>query len=108
MQLGMVGRGRMGAKMVQRLLKAGCDCVVHDARPEAAEPLRAQGARPARSLRELVAALEAPRAVWLMVPTAGVDASLAELAPLLERDDVVVDGGNSHYHDDLRREKGGS
>jgi 6-phosphogluconate dehydrogenase len=103
MQLGMVGLGRMGAAMVRRLLRAGHDCVVHDARPEAAAPLCELGARPARSLAELVAALDAPRAVWLMLPAAGVDAALAELAPRLSRDDVVVDGGNSHYHDDLRR-----
>ena len=103
MQLAMIGLGRMGANMVRRLLRAGHDCVVYDANPRAAEALAAEGARAAGSLRALVDALAPPRAVWLMVPAAVVDAALAELTPLLAPGDVAIDGGNSWYGDDLRR-----
>jgi 6-phosphogluconate dehydrogenase len=103
MQLGMIGAGRMGASMVRRLLRGGHACVVHS--PSLAElaPLAAEGAATAVSLADLVASLPPPRAVWLMVPAAVVDATIASLAPLLARGDTIVDGGNSHYVDDLRR-----
>jgi 6-phosphogluconate dehydrogenase len=102
MQLGMVGLGRMGANMVQRLMRAGHECVVYDRNPKAVADLVAMGAEGAASLQDLVTRLRAPRAVWLMIPTAFVDATIAELAPLLATDDTVVDGGNSFYKDDLR------
>ena len=103
MQLGMVGAGRMGANMVRRLMRAGHDCVVHSLLPAEVEPLVAEGATGAASLAELVAALEGPRAIWLMVPAAAVDRALAGLVPLLDAGDIVIDGGNSHHADDQRR-----
>jgi 6-phosphogluconate dehydrogenase len=103
MKIGMVGLGRMGANMTRRLLRAEHECVVFDVKPGAAKDLT--GAVAAGSLRDLVEKLEAPRAVWMMLPAAVVDSTLAELAPLLGRDDVVVDGGNSHYQDAIRRAK---
>ena len=103
MQIGMIGLGRMGASMTKRLLRGGHACVVHDSHAEAMSPLKVLGAHSTSSLKALVAALAPPRAVWLMVPAAAVDDLLALLVPLLERGDIVVDGGNSHYHDDLRR-----
>jgi 6-phosphogluconate dehydrogenase len=93
----------MGANMVERLIKAGHDLVVYDSHATAVNALEAKGARGSASLKELVAKLEKPRAVWLMVPAAVVDPVLAELTPLLEAGDTVVDGGNSYYHDDIRR-----
>jgi 6-phosphogluconate dehydrogenase len=106
MQLGMIGLGRMGASMTVRLLRAGHDCVVHDSQALAVERLAAQGARGAASLQELVTALAAPRAIWLMLPAAVVDSSLAALSPLLGAGDIVIDGGNSYYRDDIRRAAG--
>jgi 6-phosphogluconate dehydrogenase len=103
MQLGMIGLGRMGANMVRRLAKAGHDCVVYDVHAEAVQTLAREGATGAASLAAFVKALSRPRAVWLMVPAAVVDTTLHDLVPLLEADDVVIDGGNSHYHDDIRR-----
>ncbi len=103
MQLGMIGLGRMGANMVRRLLRAGHSCVVHDRSGPAVEALAREGATGTSSLQDLVARLSRPRAVWMMVPAGAVDGTLAGLAPLLERDDVVVDGGNSWYVDDIRR-----
>ena len=103
MQIGMIGLGRMGASMATRLLRGDHACVVHDAHPEAMAPLAALGARSTTSLQAFVAALAPPRAVWVMVPAAVVDDLLAQLVPLLQRGDIVVDGGNSYYHDDLRR-----
>jgi len=103
MQIGMIGLGRMGASMVSRLLRGRHDCVVHDQSPEGIARLVALGATGAGSLQQLVDALSAPRVVWLMVPAAAVDALLDQLRPLLQPGDTVVDGGNSHYHDDLRR-----
>jgi 6-phosphogluconate dehydrogenase len=103
MQLGMIGLGRMGANMVRRLMQGGHECVVYDVGPQAVEALVAQGAVGATSLADLVARLSKPRAVWLMVPAAGVDQELAALASLLEGGDVVIDGGNSYYRDDIRR-----
>jgi 6-phosphogluconate dehydrogenase len=103
MELGMIGLGRMGASMVLRLQKAGHHCVVYDMSPKAVEASVKQGATGAGSLEEFVKALQKPRAVWLMVPAGVVDETLAKLVPLLEADDVIVDGGNSYYHDDIRR-----
>ena len=103
MELGMIGLGRMGINMVRRLLRAGHQCVVYDLHAEAVQALVKEGAVGASSLADLVKKLKAPRAVWMMVPAAVVDATLDALVPLLERDDVVIDGGNSYYHDDLRR-----
>ena len=103
MQLGMIGLGRMGANMVRRLTSGGHTCVVHDVHAEAVEALVHPGAVGARSLEDLVAQLARPRAIWLMVPAAVVDEELTKLAPLLEAGDIVVDGGNSFYRDDIRR-----
>ena len=103
MQIGMIGLGRMGASMVRRLLKKGHVCVVHARRPEAVAELQADGASGSASLKEFVSMLAKPRAVWLMLPAGVVDAQLADLLPLLEAGDIVVDGGNSHYQDDMRR-----
>ena len=105
MQLGMIGLGRMGANMVRRLLKGGHECVVFDASPKAVDALTQEGATGAASLRDLVAKLEKPRLLWLMVPVALVDKISAELLPYLERGDTLIDGGNSHYIDDIRRSK---
>jgi 6-phosphogluconate dehydrogenase len=103
MQIGMIGLGRMGANMVRRLIEGGHQCVVHDVSADAIRALAEQGAEPAASLDELVAKLARPRAIWLMVPAAVVDASLEALAPRLEPGDVLIDGGNSYYRDDIRR-----
>jgi 6-phosphogluconate dehydrogenase len=103
MQLGMIGLGRMGANMVRRVGKAGHQCVVYDVHADAVATLAREGAAGADSLPAFVKALARPRTVWLMVPAAVVDRTLAGLVPLLEPDDVVIDGGNSHYHDDIRR-----
>ena len=105
MQLGMIGLGRMGANMVRRLLRGGHTSVVYDRAPQAVEALVKEGAGGAASLAEFVKKLEKPRAVCLMVPAAFVDASIDELVPLLEAGDVLIDGGNSHYHDDIARAK---
>ncbi len=103
MQLGMIGLGRMGAAMVRRLLKAGHTCVVYDTQPEAVARLVAAGATGSGSLEELVSRLTPPRAVWLMVPAAFVDPELDKLGAHLETGDIVIDGGNSYYRDDVRR-----
>jgi len=103
MQLGMIGLGRMGANMVRRLVKQGHTCVVYDRNPGAVAELATEGAHGAASLTELVAKLSKPRAVWLMVPAAVVDAAIGDLVPLLEPGDILIDGGNSHYVDDIRR-----
>ena len=105
MQLGMIGLGRMGANMVRRLVRNRHTCVVYDRNPDAVTELAAEGALGAASLKELVGKLSKPRAIWLMVPAAVVDASINDLLPLLEKDDIVIDGGNSHYVDDIRRAK---
>ena len=102
-QLGMIGLGRMGANMVRRLSAAGHRCVVHDMHAAAIEALVGPNVTGAASLEALVQALAPPRAVWLMVPAAVVDQELALLIPLLSPGDIVIDGGNSHYHDDIRR-----
>ncbi len=103
MQLGMVGLGRMGQGMARRLLRQGHACVVYDRDPAAVEALARDGAQAADSLGRLVGQLEQPRVVWLMLPVAAVDGTLDALTPLLQAGDIVVDGGNSHYRDDLRR-----
>jgi 6-phosphogluconate dehydrogenase len=103
MELGMVGLGRMGSNMVRRLLKAGHRCVVNDHQPAPAAELAKAGAVAAASLPELVKQLKAPRHIWLMVPAAIVDTLLGQLIPLLSPGDTIIDGGNSYYHDDLRR-----
>jgi 6-phosphogluconate dehydrogenase len=103
MQLGMVGLGRMGANMVRRLMRGGHVCVVHDRSREAVDTLAREGAKGAHTPADFVRALEKPRTVCLMVPAAVVDAAIAELLPLLERGDTIIDGGNSHYHDDIAR-----
>ena len=105
MQLGMIGLGRMGANMTTRLLRAGHELVVYDSSADAVLAAAAAGATAASSLEDLVAKLTAPRAVWLMLPVAIVDRVLDELAPHLETGDAVIDGGNSWYHDDLRRSR---
>jgi 6-phosphogluconate dehydrogenase len=106
MQLGMIGLGRMGANMVRRLMRAGHHCVVYDRSAETVKALAGEGAVGATSLDDLLGKLATPRAVWLMVPAAVVDASLAELGSKIARDDIVIDGGNSYYIDDIRRSRG--
>jgi len=103
MEIGMIGLGRMGANMVRRLLRHGHRCAVYDRDPHAAETMGREGALACSTLADLAAALSAPRAVWVMVPAAVVGATLAELAPLLGRDDVVIDGGNSNFADSVER-----
>jgi 6-phosphogluconate dehydrogenase len=103
MQLGMIGLGRMGANMVRRLLKAGHQCVAYDRHPETVAELVKEGAQGAASLDELVQKLKPPRPVWLMVPAGVVDATLKDLVGRLSKDDIVIDGGNSYYIDDIRR-----
>ena len=105
MQLGMIGLGRMGANMVRRLMKDGHSCVVYDRSADAVAALAREGATGVSSLADLVAKLEKPRALWLMVPAAVVDPSIADLLPLLEPGDALIDGGNSYYVDDIRRAK---
>ena len=105
MQLGMIGLGRMGANMVRRLIGGGHDCVVFDMSPKAVASLATEKAVGASSLADFVKKLAKPRAIWLMVPAAVVDKSIADLLPLLERGDTLIDGGNSYYVDDIRRAK---
>jgi 6-phosphogluconate dehydrogenase len=105
MQIGMIGLGRMGANMVRRLLRAGHACVVFDMSPKAVEALAGEKAAGASSLQDLVEKLQQPRAIWMMVPAAVVDRTIADVLPYLEKDDVLIDGGNSHYVDDIRRAK---
>src|SRR5215472_5339375 len=103
MQIGMIGLGRMGANMVRRLIKGGHQCVVYDRSADAVTSLAGEGATSGDSLSDFVKKLDARRAVWLMVPAAVVDRSLSDLSGLLERDDIIIDGGNSYYIDDIRR-----
>ena len=105
MQIGMVGLGRMGANMARRLLKGGHQCVVFNRSPKAVEELVAEKAVGSSSLTELVTKLTKPRVVWLMVPAAAVDQTIADLLPHLEAEDILIDGGNSYYIDDIRRAK---
>lgn len=103
MQIGMIGLGRMGANMVRRLLRGGHECVVNDRSPEAIKALVDEGATGAASLDEFIAKLKPPRAIWLMIPAALVDTMLEQLATVATAGDVIIDGGNSYYIDDIRR-----
>ena len=103
MELGLIGLGRMGANMTRRLMRAGHRCVVYDVFPASVQALAGEGATGAASLADFIAQLHAPRAIWLMVPAGVVDSTLSDLVPLLAPGDIVIDGGNSYYHDDLRR-----
>ena len=103
MELGMVGLGRMGANMVRRLLKGQHQCVVYDRSADAVQALVNEGAVGAASLAELIAKMQTPRAIWLMIPAALVDSTLDELSALVSADDIIIDGGNSYYIDDIRR-----
>ena len=103
MQIGIIGLGRMGANMARRLIKGGHECVVYNRNPAPIKVLVGEGAIGAASLEDLVSRLSTPRAVWLMVPAAVVDDMLARLSPLLAKGDIVIDGGNSYYRDDVRR-----
>jgi len=103
MQLGMIGLGRMGANLVRRLMRDGHRCVAYDVNADAVKALEAEGAEGASSLAEFVSKLERPRNIWIMVPAGIVERTLAELVPLLASDDVVIDGGNSYYRDDITR-----
>jgi 6-phosphogluconate dehydrogenase len=103
MQVAMIGLGRMGGNMVRRLLAAGHDCVVYSRTPHQAEALQSAGARAAASLEDLAAKLEQPRTVWIMIPAAAVDPVIHDLTPHLAPGDVLIDGGNSQYVDDIRR-----
>src|SRR5215467_14449925 len=105
MQLGMIGLGRMGANMVRRLIKNGHNCVVFDRSPEAVGQLVKEKAVGAGSLADFVKKLDSPRVVWLMVPAAVVDETIKDLQPLLDAEDILIDGGNSYYVDDIRRAK---
>src|SRR5450432_1859909 len=102
MRIGMIGLGRMGANMVRRLIKAGHECVAFDPKPEAVQVAVGYGAQGAASLADLATALKPPRAVWIMVPAAIVDSVIQQLRPQLSPGDVLIDGGNSNYHDDIR------
>jgi 6-phosphogluconate dehydrogenase len=103
MQLGLIGLGRMGANMATRLIRAGHEVHVYDAHADAVSELAAKGAKGSKSLEEMIQGLAAPRAVWMMLPAAAVDPVLDSLVPLLKRGDIVIDGGNSYYQDDIRR-----
>lgn len=105
MQIGMVGLGRMGANMVRRLMRGGHQCVVFDVSPDNVKKLASEGATGATSLDEFVKKLNAPRAIWMMVPAAVVDGTVHDLSARLERGDILIDGGNSYYIDDIRRAK---
>ncbi|MGB5581793.1 MAG: NADP-dependent phosphogluconate dehydrogenase, partial [Woeseia sp.] len=105
MQIGMIGLGRMGANMVRRLMKGGHECVVSDIAKDAVHKLQSEGAVGAESLADFVKKLAAPRAIWLMVPAGFVDGTIKDLIPLLDKGDIIIDGGNSYYVDDIRRAK---
>ncbi len=103
MQLGMIGLGRMGANMTRRLMRAGHECVVYDIHPDAVQALVQEGASGTTAPEAFVAKLNQPRAIWLMLPAAVVDKTLAAIVPLLAPGDIIIDGGNSYYHNDIRR-----
>jgi 6-phosphogluconate dehydrogenase len=105
MQLGMVGLGRMGSNMVRRLMKGGHTCTVFDMSPKSVEELAKEGAVGSSSIKDFVSKLQKPRAIWLMIPAAVVDTTIAEIVPFLEAGDILIDGGNSYYIDDIRRAK---
>jgi 6-phosphogluconate dehydrogenase len=103
MRIGMIGLGRMGANMVRRVMRAGHECVIFDLDANLVSALQKEGAVGATSMEDLARKLEAPRPVWLMLPAGAVDPTLSELSRLLDRNDIIIDGGNSHYVDDIRR-----
>jgi 6-phosphogluconate dehydrogenase len=103
MQLGMIGLGRMGANLVRRLIRDGHSCVAYDVNADAVKSLEADGAQGAESLADFVRKLETPRAIWIMVPAGIVEQTLTQLRPLLAADDIIIDGGNSYYRDDITR-----
>ena len=103
MQLGMIGLGRMGANLVRRLMRDGHSCVAYDVNSDAVKALAADGAEGSQSLADFVGKLEAPRAIWIMVPAGIVEQTLTQLRPLLSADDIIIDGGNSYYRDDITR-----
>ena len=105
MQLGMLGLGRMGTGMVRRMMKAGIECVAYDVNPDAVKALADEGATPADSIEDFVSKLKAPKTIWMMVPVAFVDGIIDQLEPLLGKGDILIDGGNSYYKDDIRRAK---
>jgi len=105
MQIGMIGLGRMGANMTERLLNQGHDCVIYNRSEDKMAPLVEKGALPATTLKSLVEQLEKPRAIWMMIPAAAVDEIIKELIPLLSPEDILIDGGNSYYKDDIARSK---
>src|SRR5262245_12099731 len=103
MQLGMIGLGRMGANLVRRLMRAGHDCVGYDVSADSVKELESEGATGASSIEEFCAALSKPRAAWIMVPAAFVDSTIEQLVSHLEPGDIIIDGGNSYYRDDIDR-----
>lgn len=103
MQVGMIGLGRMGANMVRRLMRGGHECLVHDVSADAVRALADEGASGTTSIEDFIARLTPPRVVWLMVPAAVVDSTLDSLLPRLAAGDIVIDGGNSYYRDDIDR-----
>src|SRR4051812_29700989 len=103
MQLGMIGLGRMGANIVRRLMRDGHECVVYDVNADAIDELEGEGAVGARSLEEMARRLDAPRAVWIMVPAAYAGDTAQDMGQHLEAGDTLIDGGNSYYHDDIAR-----
>jgi len=105
MQLGMVGLGRMGANMVRRLMKGGHTCTVFDMSQKSVAELASEGATGASSIKDFASKLQKPRAIWLMIPAAVVDSTITEIVPFLEAGDILIDGGNSYYIDDIRRSK---
>src|SRR3954468_15205341 len=105
MQMGMIGLGRMGANMVRRLVRAGHECVVFDRSPKSVEELARDKAVGSSSLQDFVRKLRKPRAIWMMIPAAIVDGMVSDLLPLVEDGDILIDGGNSYYVDDIRRAK---
>src|ERR1700761_6252687 len=106
MQLGMIGLGRMGGNIARRLMRHGHEMVVYDNSDKAVETLAAEKAKPSHSLKELVAQLKAPRAVWVMLPAGAItESTIKELASLLDKGDTIIDGGNTFYKDDIRRAK---
>src|SRR3954470_8904033 len=105
MQMGMIGLGRMGANMVRRLVRAGHECVVFDRSPKTVEELARDKAVGSTSLQDFVRKLRKPRAIWMMVPAAVVDRMISDLLPSVEEGDILIDGGNSYYVDDIRRAK---
>ena len=105
MEMGMIGLGRMGANMVQRLMAGGHRCVVYDVNAKNVDDLQAKGAIGAKTMEDCVRKMSQPRVIWMMVPAGVVDGTLDKLSPLLDSGDIVIDGGNSYYHDDIRRAK---